>query len=144
MTQVTIYVYGSVLPTNPGRGGIGIILLTEVNGQQHEREIGRYIGEPFTNNEAELWASIEGLRALKKPCTVTIISSSQYVAFTMSKGWQRNANPHIWEILDYEVSRHTAVTWQWVKSRSGDELNDRARELAELAAQIREDSTDAA
>jgi ribonuclease HI len=141
--QVTLYTYGSVVPTNPGRGGIGIILLTEVSGQQHEREIGRYLGEPLTNNEAELWAAIEGLRALKKSCTVTLISSSQYVTHTMSRGWHRGANNHLWELLDAEVARHTVI-WTWVKSRSGNELNDRARELAELSATIREDATDAA
>ena len=53
---------------NPGPGGWGAILRTGA----HEKELSG--GETATtNNRMEMMAAIEGLKALKKPSSVTII-----------------------------------------------------------------------
>ena len=46
-----------------------------------------------TNNRMELTAAIEGLRALKKPCEVEVVTDSEYLKngiTTWIHGWKRN------------------------------------------------------
>jgi ribonuclease HI len=100
-------------------------------------------GEPMTtNNRMELTAVIEGLRALKRGCEVTIFTDSQYVKNGIEswihnwkkKGWKTAAgkpvlNRELWEALDEAcVSHH--VNWKWVKGHAGDPGNEEADRLA--------------
>lgn len=122
---------------NPGPGGWGAWM----RSGGHEREL--FGGEALTtNNRMELMAVIRGLRALTKPCLVTVHVDSSYVMNGMTKwlaGWKRNGwrtsakkpvkNVELWQELEVEVSRHT-VKWEWVKGHSGDPGNERADALA--------------
>ena len=122
---------------NPGVGGWGAWM----RSGGHEQEL--WGGEAVTtNNRMELTAVIEGLRALTRPCAVTLHVDSTYVMQGMTSwlaGWKRNGwltgakqpvkNKELWQALDAEVGRH-AVTWVWVKGHSGDPGNERADELA--------------
>ena len=94
----------------------------------------------------ELTAAIEGLRALREPCAVEIITDSEYlkngittwIAGWKKKGWLTSAkkpvvNRDLWEALDEQVSRHQA-TWSWTKGHAAHGDNNRADELANLAA----------
>ena len=122
---------------NPGPGGWGVVLRS--NG--HEKEL--FGGEAETTNQRmELTAAIEALKALRKPCRVTIHSDSRYVVQGMTewihnwkrKGWknagrQPVANRDLWEELDKLASQHE-VRWQWVKGHTGHAENERADELA--------------
>jgi ribonuclease HI len=143
MTEVTIYVDGSALPTNPGRGGAGIVLIAEANGKTRVRAFGVYLGDPVTNNAAELLAAIHALKALTRTCDVTLISDSQYLVKTMTDGWNRNQNAELWNEIDRLALKH-AVTWRWVKGHNGDEYNEMAHWYAEEAAKTMEDVVDAA
>jgi ribonuclease HI len=122
---------------NPGRGGWAAIL---VYGR-HERALSG--SEPTTtNNRMELMAVIEGLRALKEPCQVTIYSDSQYVVNAFAKGWiadwQRRdwrkkngdlvVNPDLWQQLLAEVAGHE-IEWQWVEGHTGNPYNERCDRL---------------
>ncbi|USQ80607.1 ribonuclease HI [Ornithinimicrobium faecis] len=122
---------------NPGVGGWGVWM----RSGRHERELCGG-AELTTNNQMELQAVIEGLRALKVPCEVTLHVDSSYVMNGMKTwiaGWKRNGwktsakkpvkNVELWQSLDTEVGRHT-VHWVWVKGHSGDPGNERADELA--------------
>jgi ribonuclease HI len=84
--SVELFTDGSCNP-NPGPGGWGAIL--RWGGQ--EREL--YGGTPdTTNNRMEMTAVLEGLRALKFGCVVTVTTDSQYVVKGMTEwmaGWQR-------------------------------------------------------
>jgi ribonuclease HI len=122
---------------NPGPGGWGVWM----RSGDHEREL--FGGESLTtNNRMELTAVIEGLRALKRPCAVTLYVDSTYVMHGLTRwlaGWKRNGwmtsakkpvkNAELWRALDAEVARHE-VTWVWVKGHAGDVGNERADALA--------------
>ena len=122
---------------NPGVGGWGAWMRTE----SHEREL--FGGEVLTtNNRMELTAVIEGLRALKRPCAVTLHVDSTYVMHGITSwlaGWKRNGwrtsdkkpvkNQELWQELEAELARHQ-VAWEWVKGHAGDPGNERADKLA--------------
>lgn len=141
---VIIYTDGGCLG-NPGPGGWAAIL----RYGRHTRELtGR--ASLTTNNRMELRAAIEALNALNRPCRVEIHTDSEYLRRGITewvKGWQRNGwktaakqpvkNRDLWEALLAAVARHASaggVTWQWTRGHAGDELNERADELANNAA----------
>ena len=95
-----------------------------------------------TNNQMELSAAIEGLAALKEPCSVELFTDSKYVMDGITQwiqNWKKNnwrtaakkdvKNKELWQKLDQLISQHR-VQWHWVKGHSGDEGN----EIADLLA----------
>ena len=95
----------------------------------------------------ELSAVINGLKALKEPCEVTLYSDSQYVCNALklgwankwrSQGWMRNKkepalNPELWgELLDLCDKHKVEVVW--VKGHAGHPENERCDRLAVEAA----------
>lgn len=122
---------------NPGPGGWGVLLRTG----RHEKEL--FGGEKqTTNQQMELQAAIEALKALKKPCRVTICSDSKYVVQGMrewihnwkKRGWKTAgkkpvSNLERWQELD-RLATHHDVSWQWVKGHAGHLENERADALA--------------
>ena len=122
---------------NPGPGGWGAVL----RYGSHEKELKG--GEPLTtNNRMELTAAIEALESLTRPCPVTLHTNSQYLRSGVTgwlDRWKRNGwrtadrkpvrNEDLWRRLDAAAARHE-VRWLWVRGHAGDELNERADELA--------------
>jgi len=136
MKQVTIFCDGSSLG-NPGPGGYGVILRY---GNREKELTG---GEPMTtNNRMELMAVIEGLKALKEPCDVTIYSDSSYVVNAINEwldGWVKRhfkkvKNPDLWQ--EYiEVAKPHHVKAIWVRGHSGHPENERCDVLARTTAE---------
>jgi len=136
LKTITLFSDGSALG-NPGPGGFGAILrFGDVEkivsgGEKHT-----------TNNRMELLGVIEGLRALKEPCRVTVISDSSYVIRGINE-WLENwvkrnfakvKNPDLW--LEYlSVSKIHTIEGVWVRGHNGHPENERcdviAREEAE-------------
>jgi ribonuclease HI len=131
---------------NPGPGGWACVLrfhdwIGELYG--HERHT--------TNNRMELRAVIEGLRALKEPCEITLNTDSQYVKDGTTKwlpawkenGWVRKGhkaagskpvlNQELWMELDRAVQRHH-IAWHWVRGHAEHADNIRCDSLANEAA----------
>ncbi|MEG3899229.1 MULTISPECIES: RNase H family protein [unclassified Microcoleus] len=106
---------------NPGPGGWAAILT--IPGKSNRKAISGRATSTTTNNRMELTAAIEGLKALKKPCKVTLFSDSTYVVNTMSKNWKRNANQDLWEELNKLAKVHE-VTWLWLARNSTPELTE--------------------
>lgn len=124
MAKVIAFTDGGADP-NPGTGGWGVVL----RSGDHTKEL--YGGVPHaTNNQMELTAALMALRALKFTCELEIVSDSQYLVNTMSKGWKRGANVELWHEIDEAIGDHT-VTWTWVRGHAGTPDNERAHELAE-------------
>ena len=106
---------------NPEPGGWAAILT--IPGKPNKRAISGKAETTTTNNRMELTAAIEGLKALKKPCKVTLFSDSTYVIHTMIKSWNRNANQDLWEELDKLAEVHD-ITWLWLSRNSTPELSE--------------------
>lgn len=128
LPEVTIYCDGACEP-NPGIGGIGIVLLyIDTDHKTHQKTLSKAIGS-VTNQIAEIWAATEGLKALKKPCKVSVFSDSQYVIKTMNGEWRKKTNLDHWQQLEQAAQRHQ-VQWNWIKGHNGNQYNEIANELA--------------
>ena len=137
MKKVTLYTDGAC-SGNPGRGGWGAVLLFGAFEKQMSG-----VNENTTNNQMELTAVIEGLKALKEPCEVLVYSDSAYVvnAFNNNwiEGWQKNnwrnskkepvANRELWEELISLTNIHKVI-FNKVKGHAGDKYNEICDSLA--------------
>jgi len=122
---------------NPGPGGWGVLM------RFGDKEKKLHGGEQHTtNNRMELMAAIQGLKALKESCDVTLTTDSQYVRMGVTQwleGWKKRnwktadkkpvKNQDLWEQLEAQATLHQ-VKWHWVKGHSGHIENDIADELA--------------
>jgi ribonuclease HI len=100
-------------------------------------------GEPnTTNNRMELMAAICALISLTRPCSVRLVTDSQYVMKGIQewmpnwkkRGWKTSTkepvkNADLWQALDEQVNRHK-VEWQWVRGHTGHPGNEKADQLA--------------
>ncbi len=140
MKDVTIYTDGAC-SGNPGAGGWGTIL--SYNGREKELSGGE---AQTTNNRMELTAVIEGLRALKEPCRVRIVTDSQYVVNGIEKGWAKSwkqngwrkkdkkpaLNPDLWDALLNLLDKHE-VRFEWIRGHAGHPQNERCDAMAVAA-----------
>lgn len=123
---------------NPGPGGYCAVL----RFGDKVKEIAGYDPQT-TNNRMELKAVIEGVRALKKPCSVVIHTDSQYICNGIAcakersqNGWRtktgaRCANSDMWQELN-EIGKAGKHHFQYlyIKGHSGDSDNERCDFLA--------------
>jgi len=131
MKQVHLYSDGSSLG-NPGFGGYCAVL--KFGEKQKIISGGQEIA---TNNQMELKAVIEGLKALKEPCKVTVTSDSSYVVNAIN-GWLANwikkdfkkvKNIPLWR--EYvEVSSSHNIEAFWVKGHAGHPENELCDKIA--------------
>lgn len=133
---------------NPCPGGWACILRC---GDSERKLSG---GEPrTTNNRMELTAAINGLRALREPCEVELITDSQYVKQGITEylprwkgnGWRTSGgkpvqNQDLWQELDELVQGHV-IHWVWVAGHADHALQNRCDAMALAAA--REQATSA-
>lgn len=151
MKQIILYTDGAC-SGNPGAGGWGCIL--EYNGKT--KELSGY-NQLTTNNQMEITAVIQGLKALKEPCIVDVYSDSAYVVNAFALGWIDNwqkqnwrtadkkqvKNVDLWQELLSLCSKHT-VKWHKVKGHADNEKNNRCDFLAtnEIAKNKKNDEAD--
>jgi ribonuclease HI len=137
MKQVHLYSDGSSLG-NPGFGGYCAIL--KFGSSQKIISGGQ---NPATNNQMELKAVIEGIKAIKEPCSITVTSDSSYVVRGINEwlsGWIRKdfkkiKNPQLWQ--EYvEISKPHKVFAIWVKGHAGHKENEICDDIARGEAQL--------
>ena len=136
MKKITLFSDGSALG-NPGPGGYGVIL----RFGDKERELSGAEAHT-TNNRMELLGVIEGLRALKEPCAVDVISDSSYVVKGINEwldGWikrdfKKVKNPDLWSeyIIVSKIHKVNAI---WVRGHDGHIENERCDVLAKSQAE---------
>jgi len=152
-TKVDLYCDGACLG-NPGPGGWGFLLRTATSKGPVEKE-GSGAEADTTNNRMELMGALEGLRALSRPCEVTLWCDSQYVVKGLAEwlpGWKRKGwrkadghpvlNADLWQALDMEMQRHRVAT-RWVRGHAGHAENERVDRLASAAAKAGSGHTNA-
>lgn len=131
-----IYTDGSAIGSNPGRGGWAAVLVW--NGIIKEISGNSRIA---TNNQMEILAVIEGLKAVKRPVPIIVYSDSKYVIDGITKwiyNWYKTnfknvANASLWKELG-QLRRQHRITFKWVKGHADNEYNNRCDFLARKAA----------
>lgn len=140
MKNVTIYTDGAC-SGNPGPGGWGCVLI--YNSVEKKLSGGKL---NTTNNEMEISAVINGLKALKEPCAVDIYSDSSYVVNSFKNNWIENwvqngwltstkqsvKNKELWKEL-YSLTKVHNVTFHKVKGHADNKYNNICDELARNA-----------
>lgn len=137
LKPVTIYTDGGCNP-NPGPGGWAAILLYP--DQPPQELVGSE--SQTTNNQMELRAAIEALKALPGPHQVDLYTDSQYLRQGITewlpvweqRNWQTSQktdvkNQGLWQELA-SLLHNQRVTWHWTKGHAGDKWNERADQLA--------------
>lgn len=136
MKKIKLYTDGAC-SGNPGNGGWGYLL--QYKNVQKEN----FGGLPqTTNNQMELTAVIEGLKALKESCIIDLYTDSKYVLegatkwliAWKAKNWKKAdnkpvLNQELWQTLDSLMQNHQ-ITWHWVKGHAGHPENERVDALA--------------
>ena len=139
--EVILYTDGAC-SGNPGPGGWAFILEHVPTAKRKEMNG----GEPnTTNNRMEMMAVIQGLKHLKRPTRVHVITDSAYVKNGITQwihGWKRNGwkrkglhgmepvkNEELWKELD-NLTRLHQVTFEQIRGHAGHAQNERCDELA--------------
>lgn len=132
MKEVTIVCDGSSLGNGKGVTKAAAVALLGYKGVW--RAVGEYLGNA-TNQQAEIAAAMIGLKALREPCRVRLLSDSRYVVETMNGNFRRKTNHDWWEQLDAVSGKHKII-WEWTEGHAGhvvqEAVDKAARKLAGL------------
>ena len=126
MKSVTIVCDGSSLGN--GRGETRAAAVAVLGFKGYWKVVGEYLGNA-TNQQAEIAAATVGLKQLKEPCRVHVLSDSRYVVETMLGNFRKKTNLEWWNKLDRAAEKHT-IKWEWTKGHAGHEI----QEIADKAA----------
>ncbi len=129
--QITIYTDGACdihAPNRPG-GWAAILRASDDSGALLKETVISGGQENTTNNQMELRAVIEGIKALDRPAKVTVISDSRYVIDIARGAKKAKANKTLWREFD-ELTAGQYIHWRYVEGHSGDPLNERCDKLA--------------
>ncbi|REJ79327.1 MAG: ribonuclease HI [Acidobacteria bacterium] len=94
----------------------------------------KYLGSA-TNQQSEIAAAEIGLKNLKEPCEVHLLSDSRYVVQTMLGNFKKKTNHEWWSRLDKAAAPHD-ITWEWTKGHAGHEIQEVADDLARKTAEL--------
>lgn len=140
MNEIVIYTDGSCLG-NPGKGGWAAVIIKD-----DKEEVIFGSEKESTNNRMELTAAINALLKIKQDKKIKIYTDSKYVKEGIEKwinSWKLNnwknankkdvKNKDLWKKLDNLINQKE-VSWNWVKSHSINEYNNKVDILARNAA----------
>jgi len=136
LNVVNIWTDGSCLnnglhKNRPSPGGWAAILIYK----NHIKELSGSIKDT-TNNRAELLAIINALKIIKKPCKINIITDSNLIVQTLTKGWKKSKNTDLWlELNIVMIEIQCDIEWTWIKGHSNTNIyNERCNTLAQIEA----------
>ncbi|MGN1223081.1 MAG: ribonuclease HI [Christensenellales bacterium] len=142
LLDVDLYTDGAC-SGNPGKGGWGYLLICQ---SRNKEKYDSGFKEHTTNNEMELTAVIEGIKAIKKPCNLTIYTDSAYVSNAFLQNWIESwinngfknsskkeiANKDLWLKLLSLLEKHN-YKWVKVKGHADNKNNNFCDKLATTA-----------
>src|SRR5574338_809599 len=102
MKKVTIVCDGSSLGNGKGNTRAAAVAVLGFKGIW--KAVGEYLGNA-TNQQAEIAAATIGLKELKEPCRVKIMSDSRYVVETMTGNFRKKTNHEWWAKLEKAASK---------------------------------------
>jgi ribonuclease HI len=137
-----IYTDGSAHPTNPGPGGLGIVICDD--NDNIIKTISKHFNTTITNNQMELLALLITLQLYGKEKEIpTVYTDSSYALNTYTNwmfGWARNgwikSDKKVPENLNiikeyYElINKGYRINLQKVKAHAGHKANELADKLA--------------
>jgi ribonuclease HI len=132
MKSVTIVCDGSSLGN--GRGETRAAAVAVLGFKGYWRAVGEFLGNA-TNQQAEIAAAWIGLKNLKEPCEVHVMSDSRYVIETMNGNFRKKTNLDWWDKLEKAASKHK-VTWEWTRGHAGHEIQEIADKTARKIANL--------
>ena len=132
MKEVTIVCDGSSLGN--GREKPRAAACAVLGYQGYWRAVAEYLGSA-TNQQAEIAAAEIGLKQLREPCKVKLLSDSRYVVETMLGNFRKKSNHEWWKKLDNAAERHS-ITWEWTKGHAGHEIQEVADKVARKTAEL--------
>lgn len=132
MKEVTIVCDGSSLGNGKGTTRAAAVAVLGYRG--FWRAFGEYLGNA-TNQQAEIAAAWVGLKTLREPCRVKVLTDSRYVVETMTGNFRKKTNLDWWAKLDEAAKKHQ-ITWEWTKGHAGHEIQEVADTLARRTAEL--------
>lgn len=132
MKEITIVCDGSSLGNGKGNPRAAACAVLGYRG--FWRGFCEYLGNA-TNQQAEIAAAEIGLRQLKEPCKVRVLSDSRYVVQTMLGNFRKKTNHEWWTKLDKAAKKHQ-ITWEWTKGHAGHIVQEVADTLARTTAEL--------
>jgi ribonuclease HI len=127
MSKLTVYCDGAC-SGNPGVGGWAFVI-PHLRYEESDYE------QNTTNNRMEITACIKALKYIvtiqPQFDFIDVVTDSQYVVNTMTKGWKKNKNIDLWdELNEFLIELNFKVTWTWVKGHADNKHNQRCDALA--------------
>jgi len=132
MKEVTIVCDGSSLGNGNGKPRAAAVAVLGYRG--YWRAFGEFLGEA-TNQQAEIAAAYIGIKTLREPCKVKVLTDSRYVVETMTGRFRKKANLDWWNKLDDAAKKHQ-ITWEWTKGHVGHEIQEVADKMARQTAEL--------
>ncbi len=129
--KITLYTDGAcdIHAENQPGGWAAILQAVDEDGELIRERVLSGGGESTTNNQMELTAVIEGLKALNKESAVTIVTDSRYV-IDIARGTKKVVkNKPLWDTY-FKLAKMRYVQWEYVAGHSGHALNERCDRLA--------------
>lgn len=129
--QITIYTDGAcdIHAENQPGGWAAILQAVDEDGKLVRERVISGGAEGTTNNQMELRAVIEGLKAFKGPAKVTVVTDSRYVIDVATARKKATRNKKLWQEF-FKVAEIHLIGWKYVAGHSGDAMNERCDRLA--------------
>lgn len=130
--SIHLYTDGSCLRNGEPDACCGwAYIVTQKNKDTHISRSGGWRGG--TNNQAEMTAAIEGLRAageISYTLPITLYSDSKYVIETLKGNFSIKKNHQLWQILFAEARKFLHIQFEWVRGHSDNPYNNEVDRMA--------------
>lgn len=129
---VEIYTDGSCISDGRPNAAGGWAYCIKSSHTEDVYDSGGAIGT--TNNQMEMTAVLEALKAADPNMPTTVYSDSKYVIETLKGVFKIGKNRELWKQLKDQAARFTTIRYIWVKGHANNEYNNKVDYLANREA----------